>query len=373
LLPITGSKQLVLVYGAYGHTGRFIVAELIDRGLTPVLSERDGAKLQAVSATHRGLEFRVASVDDPSALERAMHGVAAVINAAGPFATTAPAVFDAALRARIPYLDIAAEPDVVAATLKQNAARTLEAGIALAPAIGFYGGLGDLLATAAIGDWPQVDKITLAFALSSWKPTSGTRLTIEAAEKRRGGRRLAFSPKGGLELRSDAAPVAEWDFPAPIGRQSVAAEFVTADSVTMSHHLTTRAINQYMTLAPLKDLSDQDRSPPPAAVDARGRSAQTFLIEAVVKLGKQQRRAVARGQDIYAVTAPLAVEALCRLFARPRPWHGAATAGALGEAREFLAALAPRHLTFEVHQDHSLEDRDAYSAGQPFPHEGGFH
>jgi short subunit dehydrogenase-like uncharacterized protein len=347
LLPTTRGNQPVLVYGAYGHTANFIVAELIDRGFTPVLSGRDHGKLQAASATYRGLEFRVAAVDDPSALDRAMNGVAAVINAAGPFATTAAPVFEAALRARIPYLDVAAEPDVVSAAMKQNAARALQAGIAFAPAIGFYGGLGDLLATAAMGDWPQADKITLAFALSSWKPTAGTRLTIEAAEKRRGGRRLAFSAKQGLELRSDAAPVAEWDFPAPIGRRSVAAEFVTADSVTMSHHLTTQAINEYMTLAPLKDLDDRDLSPPPA-VDARGRSAQTFLIEAVVELGKLQRRAVARGQDIYAVTAPLAVEALCRLFAAPRPWRGGVTAGALGDAREFLDALTPRHLTFEV-------------------------
>ena len=353
LLPTTRGNQPVLLYGAYGHTGNFILAELIDRGFTPVLSGRDHSKLQAASATYRGLEFRVAAVDDPSALDRAMNGVAAVINAAGPFATTAAPVFEAALRARIPYLDVAAEPDVVSAAMKQNAARALQAGIAFAPAIGFYGGLGDLLATAAMGDWPQVDKITLAFALSSWKPTAGTRLTIEAAEKRRGGRRLAFSAKQGLELRSDAAPVAEWDFPAPIGRQSVAAEFVTADSVTMSHHLTTQAINEYMTLAPLKDLGDRDRSPPPA-VDARGRSAQTFLIEAVVELGKLQRRAVARGQDIYAVTAPLVVEALCRLFAPSQPWRGGVTAGTLGDAREFLDALTPRHLTFEVHHG-SLE------------------
>jgi short subunit dehydrogenase-like uncharacterized protein len=349
-MPTIRTHQPVLVYGAYGHTGRFIVAELIDRGLTPVLSGRDHGKLQVSSATHGGLEFRVAALDDPLALDRAMSGVAAVINAAGPFAATAAPVFDAALRARIPYLDIAAEPDVVAATVKQSATRALQAGIALAPAIGFYGGLGDLLATAAMGDWPQADKITLAYALSSWKPTAGTRLTIETAERRRGGRRLAFSAKQGLELRSDDAPVAEWDFPMPIGRQTVAAEFVTADSVTMSHHLTTKAIDEYMTLAPLKDLRDQDPSAPPA-VDARGRSAQTFLIEAVVQLGKLQRRAVVRGQDIYAVTAPLVVEALCRLLAHPRPSRGFVTAGELGNACEFLDALTPRHLTYEVHRN----------------------
>jgi short subunit dehydrogenase-like uncharacterized protein len=340
------TNQPILVYGSCGHTGRFIVAELIDRGFTPVLSGRDAIKLHEAGAAHPGLKFRVAAVEDSAALDRAMNGVAAVINAAGPFATTAAPVIDAALRARIPYLDVAAEPDVVSATFAQNAARALQVGVALVPAVGFYGGLGDLLATAAMGDWPQVDRITLAYALSSWKPTAGTRSTIEAAEKRRGGRRLVFSTNHGLQLRSDRAPVAEWDFPVPIGRQAVAAEFVTADSVTMSRHLTTQVITEYMTLAPLKDLGDPDRSPP-AAVDARGRSAQTFLIEAVVQLGTRQRRAVVRGQDIYAVTAPLVVEALWRLLAQPRPIRGCVTAGELGDACEFLAALAPRHLTFE--------------------------
>ncbi len=356
MFPATRSQRPILVYGAYGHTGRFIVAELIDRGFMPVLSGRDAGKLQVAGATDRRLELRVAAVDDPAALDRAMNGVAAVINAAGPFATTTAPIIDAALRAGIPYLDVAAEPDVVSATLQQSAGRALQAGIALAPAIGFYGGLGDLLATAAMGDWPQADKITLAYALSSWKPTAGTRSTIETAEKRRGGRRLVFSVERGLELRSGAGPVSEWEFPTPIGRQSVAAEFVTADSVTMSRHLTTRAIDEYMTSAPLKDLGDPDRSPPPA-VDARGRSAQTFLIETVVQLGKLQRRAIVRGQDIYAVTAPLVVEALRRLLAQPRFWIGGVTAGELGDAREFLGALAPRHLTFELHQNRSTEAR----------------
>ncbi|MEA3106008.1 MAG: hypothetical protein QOI88_613 [Gammaproteobacteria bacterium] len=216
----------------------------------------------------------------------------------------------------------------------------------LAPAIGFYGGLGNLLATAAMGDWPQADQITLAYALSSWKPTLGTRATIEAAEQRRGGQRLVFSNHR-LELRDDEAPVAEWDFPEPIGRQVVTAEFTTADSVTMSRHLKTRKFQGYMTLAPLRDLADPDLSPP-QAIDARGRSAQTFLVEAIACRGTLQRRAVVRGQDIYAVTAPLVVEATRRLLAQPERWHGVVSAGELGDSRGFLKALAPEHLTPEI-------------------------
>ena len=52
-----------------------------------------------------------------------------------------------------------------------------EAGIPIVPAVGFYGGLGDLLATAAMGDWTAADHLTIAYALSSWRPTPGTRAT----------------------------------------------------------------------------------------------------------------------------------------------------------------------------------------------------
>ncbi|HEX8658970.1 MAG TPA: saccharopine dehydrogenase NADP-binding domain-containing protein [Hymenobacter sp.] len=339
-----GAHRPILVYGASGHTGRFIVNELIEQGFSPVLSGRDGDKLAAVSAAHGGLPIRTAAVDDPGALEKALQGVAAVINAAGPFAETAAPVIEAALRAGVPYLDVAAEPDVVAATIAEQAEAAQRAGLAVAPGLGFYGGLGNLLATAAMGDWPHADEISLAYSLSSWKPTLGTRATIDAAEARRGGQRLVFRNQR-LELRRDEAPVTEWEFPAPIGKQPVTAEFTTADAVTLSRHLPVREIAEYMTLAPLRDLSDADRSPPPA-VDARGRSAQTFLVEAVVRRGPQQRRAVATGQDIYAVTAPLVVHALHCLLAQPRP--GIVAAGQLGDARAFLKALTPHHLTVHL-------------------------
>ena len=89
------------------------------------------------------------------------------------------------------------------------------------------------------------------------------------------------------------------------------------------------------------------------ALAARGRSAQTFLIEAVVRRGSEERRAVVRGQDIYAVTAPLVVEALRRLLAQSPMRRGVVTAGELG-ARGYLEALDPRHLTFEDAQTITL-------------------
>jgi short subunit dehydrogenase-like uncharacterized protein len=141
------ANATVTVFGAYGHTGRFVIAELRKRGWTPILSGREPAKLNAIATS--GELIRPATVEDPASLDRALAGSAAVINCAGPFAVTATPVIEAALRVRIPYLDVAAEVEVAAISFEQYGNRARGAGIALLPAVAFYGGLGDLLVTAA--------------------------------------------------------------------------------------------------------------------------------------------------------------------------------------------------------------------------------
>lgn len=340
------SNRTVTVFGAYGHTGRFVVSELVHRGWVPVLSGRDAGKLTALAAAHGGLETRPATVEAPASLDSALEGVAAVIHCAGPFATTATPVIEAALRARIPYLDVAAEIEANLDTFANHAAAAREAGIAIVPAMAFFGGIGDLLATAAMGDWTAADEICIAYGLSSWKPTSGTRAAGQVSRRRRKGRRCVFTG-GRMELRSDTAPLAEWTFPEPLGRQPVVGEFTMADTVTIARHLRTPEIRSYMTVAAVKDLSDPNPSPP-EAIDASGRSAQTFLVDVVVRSGGAERRAVASGQDIYAITAPLVVEATERVVSGRVRNAGVLTAGEAFDARDFLSSLCPEHLSLQL-------------------------
>jgi short subunit dehydrogenase-like uncharacterized protein len=257
--------------------------------------------------------------------------------ALGPFARTSAPLIEAALRAKIPYLDVAAEIEANADTFEQYADRAREAGVVIVPAMAFYGGLGDLLATAAMGDWKAADEICIAYALSSWKPTLGTRATSQVSR--------VFSNHR-LEFRTDDAPILNWTFPVPFGPQAVIGEFTMADSVTIPRHLETPDIRTYMTLAPLKDLDDPDLSPP-AATDESGRSAQTFLVEVVARSGGEERRAVARGRDIYAITAPIVVEAAQRLITRHAERAGVFAAGEIFDARDFLKSLCPTHLSVE--------------------------
>ncbi|NES14893.1 MULTISPECIES: trans-acting enoyl reductase family protein [Micromonospora] len=345
-----GTGQTVAVFGAYGHTGRFVVAELADRGFVPLLLGRDAGKLHELAASRPGLAHRVASVDDPASVDRAVRGAVAVINCAGPFASTAGPVIEAALRAGIPYVDVAAEIEANVDTFTHYAERARAAGVAVVPAMAFYGGLGDLLVTTAMGDWTAADEAHIAYGLSSWHPTAGTLASGVVSRERRDGRRVRYTG-GRLEYHVDERdlPTLDWDFPAPLGRRTVLGDFSMADVVTVPSHLSIPEVRTYMTTDAARDLAAPD-SPAPAAVDERGRSAQTFTVDVIVRSGDTRRRVAASGRDIYAISAPLAVEAVHRILDGRTRTSGVASAGEIFDAPDFLRALSA-HLSLEPGHD----------------------
>ena len=331
------SNRAVTVFGAYGHTGRFVVAELCRRGWAPILSGRDTGKLEALGAEHPTLEWRVASIEDPASLNRAIDGAVAVINCAGPFLDTATPVVEAALRAHIHYLDITAEQRAVLDAFEHHGDAARSAGIAVLPGMAFYGGLADLLATAAMDGWLEADAIDIGIALDSWHPTAGTRLTGQ----RNHYPRLVVT-NGRLAALTNPPPMRNWDFPAPFGTQSMVA-LPLSETITISRHMRVQQLHSYINLAPLEDLRNPN-TPPPATSAATGRSTQRFAMEVVVRNGEEVRRTTAGGQDIYAITAPLVVEAVERIVDGRHRTLGVTTAGATFDASDFLGALSAGHL-----------------------------
>jgi len=154
-------EKNVLVYGAYGHTGRFVVAELLRRGLTPVLAGRDQARLDGLTGRFPRLRARRATVADADSLDRAIRGTALVVNCAGPFLDTAVPLAAAAVRAGAHYLDVTAEQGAAQQVYRAHEELGWPAGVAVIPAMAFYGGLADLLATTAMADWAAADEITV--------------------------------------------------------------------------------------------------------------------------------------------------------------------------------------------------------------------
>jgi hypothetical protein len=151
-----------------------------------------------------------------------------------------------------------------------------------------------------MGDWVAANEIIIGVALDSWKPTRGTRLTGQ----RNPGQRFIFS--NSRLGRSDPPPPRTWSFPPPFGQQDVVG-LSLAETITISRHFHTPQIRGYMNLAPIADIHNPD-TPAPTAADESGRSSQIFLMEVIARKENAERPAVARGRDIYAITASIVVE-----------------------------------------------------------------
>jgi short subunit dehydrogenase-like uncharacterized protein len=324
----------IAVYGAGGHTGRFVVQEALRRRLPVVAVGRDAARLPS------GVPARIATIDDAAALQQAFAGCAVVINCAGPFLDTAHPMAAAALRAGCSYIDVTAEQASALATFEAFDAPARAAGRVVIPAAGFYGGLADLLASALVGsdqEEGQAEEVTVAIALDHWWPTEGTRRTGERNQVPR-----VVVEGGRLVPMPLPAARSTWAFDAPHGAQPVV-ELPFSEVATISHHLKVQRLRSWLTTASLDELRDGS-TPPPTASDEQGRSAQRFEIVVQVASGGRQRRAVAQGRDIYAVSAPLVVEAAQRLLAGTPGRTGALSLGAAFDPVDFLDALAPAHL-----------------------------
>jgi hypothetical protein len=106
-------------------------------------------------------------------------------------------------------------------------------------------------------------------------------------------------------------------------------------------------LHAFMNLPPIRDVRNPD-TPPPTPSDESGRSSQEFLMEVVVRKDGQSRRALAHGRDIYAVTAPLVVEAAQRVLIGKTKTTGVVAPGEAFDVADFLRALSPAHLALEV-------------------------
>lgn len=325
----------VAVYGAYGHTGKFVVAELIRRGRTPIALGRDEGKLAAAVALYGdGVESRAARVDDPGSLDAGLKGADAVIHCAGPFLDTARALVEASLRVGVHYFDVTAEQASAVSTFEEFHDAARERGICVVPAAGFYGGFADLLATSALSGFPQADSIDIAIALDGWWPTLGTRRTGERNTVAR-----LILRDGKLTQMSQAAS-RTWNFAEPFGMQDML-EVPLTETILLARHLKVRESRNFINQAPLVDLRDPS-TPEPVAVDERGRSRQQFLVDVVVRKGDEERSVTVTGRDIYAVTAPIVVQTVEWVCRRERQVGGAFAVGEVVNASEFLAELAHR-------------------------------
>jgi hypothetical protein len=257
---------------------------------------------------------------------------------------TADAVVSAAIRAKAHYIDVSAEQPSTREVLEKYDAPAREAGVAVVPALAFFGGFVDLLATAAVGDWPSADSIEVVIGLNLWHPTEGTRLTGEKNTAQR------FVQRGG-KLEAFTAPGAkEHGFGEPWGHMKVK-EIALSEAMLIPRHIQVKELYTYLSSKALDDIHDA-KTPGPVATDKTGRSAQKFIVDvAAVKRGAKTRSVRARGRDIYGFTAPLVQEAVAALLASKFADAGAKAPGEMFHAREILEACARNDETFHFERN----------------------
>ncbi len=142
-----------LIYGATGYTGELVARHAAAAGLEAVLAGRSAAPLHALAA-ELGLPARVSGLDRVD-----LGGITAVLNTAGPFATTGPPLLAACLAAGVPYLDLAGEvPELLATRAAAAGATSL-----VLPGVGFGVVATDLAAAAAAALVDGATDVEIAF------------------------------------------------------------------------------------------------------------------------------------------------------------------------------------------------------------------
>jgi len=173
-----------MIYGANGYTGSLIAREAARRGTRPILAGRQVDKIRTLAA-ELGMEHRVFSLDEPSAVAEGIRGVKVVLHCAGPFSRTSRPMADACLHMGTHYLDITGEEEVFEALAARDA-EAKSAGIALLPGVGFDVVPSDCLAVHLKRRLPSATRLALGFQ-GATAMSRGTSLTV-----------VEGLPKGGL-------------------------------------------------------------------------------------------------------------------------------------------------------------------------------
>lgn len=151
----------ILIYGAYGYSGRLALLHARSLGLDILAAGRNAEKTAAV-AREAECDYRVFSVEDAPALREGLRDVSVVLNCAGPFQHTADAIVRACLDAGIHYLDITGELGVIESMAHRDEAAK-SAGVTLMPAAGFDVVPTDCMAAYLTSKLPDATHLELAF------------------------------------------------------------------------------------------------------------------------------------------------------------------------------------------------------------------
>ena len=307
----------ILVFGATGYTGRLTAHALARRGASFAIAGRNARRLEELSAATGDPEVRVASVGDVDALAAALTDVKVLVTCVGPFVELGETAVEASLRAGVHYIDSTGEGSFIERLIATRSETAREAGIAMAPAMGFDEVPADCAATLATEGMENAD-LVLTYAF----PSTGSRGTLRSA--------LGIAGAEGLWLENGrrrpirAGQESRWaPMPPPLGpKPSVG--FPLAEGHLAPLHLDLNSLQLYVTTDPVqralmrtglplvsavagtragRKISDLvlGRLPEGPSAQQRTRERWTVLAEASSK--HAWRNVALSGSDVYGLTA----------------------------------------------------------------------
>ena len=306
----------ILLFGATGYTGRLTAEALARRGASFAIAGRNPAKLERLSERTGGPETRVVSVGDVEGLTRALADVKVLITCVGPFMELGDTAAEAAVRAGVSYIDSTGESGFIEHLISRYDRRARDAGVTIAPAMGFDEVPADSAATLACEGMTDAE-VVLTYAL----PTAGSRGTVRSTLG-------IFSGQGSWIRDERPVPIAagestRWSpMPPPLGPK-MAVGFPLAEGRLAPLHLDLRSLETYVTIDPLlrnlmrvglpimkivthfsvtQKLANAvvDRLPE-GPNDSQRTGWWTILAEA--RTDDAWRNVAITGQDVYGVTA----------------------------------------------------------------------
>ena len=363
----------IVLYGATGYTGRLVADELERRGLEYVVSGRDEEKLTRL-AEGRGATMRATPLDDDRALRELLADASAVISCAGPFTLAGHALVRAAVDTGTHYVDSTGEQPFIKLVFDSHGAAAERAGVALVPALGFDYAPGDFIARLAARGHEPLEELVMAYAVKGFGLSRGTM---------RSGLEIV---KGGDVVYEDGnwrpAPFgvfrASFDFPEPIGRQTMS-RYPSGEVVTVPRHtrtkrvvsmVTTRTMAPHPALAPilpytLPPFALTMRTPlrgvlgraigalPEGPSEAERRAAEFTIVAVARGENGSERRGVVRGSDVYGLTAVTLVHGAELMSATGYDRAGALAPAAAYDPEAFLNYLGDHGVSWELSADAS--------------------
>jgi short subunit dehydrogenase-like uncharacterized protein len=148
-MPDQSDKTRILLYGAYGYTGRLAASHAVTKQLDVVLAGRNKAALTELGLQLQ-LPIRTVGLDGARQLSEALRDIACVVHMAGPFAVTSAPMLNACLTTGTHYVDITGEIDVFELVWSRKS-EIDEAGITALPGAGFDVVPSDCLAAYVTG------------------------------------------------------------------------------------------------------------------------------------------------------------------------------------------------------------------------------